>query len=168
MYPKVFADYAATVRKYGPVSTLPTPTFFYGMAVGEEISVEFDRGKALIIRLQALGEAEDDGQVKVFFELNGQPRIIKVPDRSAAVKVEARRKADEADPGHVAAPMPGLVTTISVKPGQEVKQGEVLLSIEAMKMETVVPAPRDGRIGEILVAPGNQIDAKDLLLTLAA
>jgi pyruvate carboxylase len=138
------------------------------MAVGEEISVEIDRGKALNVRLQGLGEVEDDGQVKVFFELNGQPRIIKVPDRSAVARTVARRKADEANDAHVAAPMPGLVTTISVKTGQAVKQGDVLLSIEAMKMETVVAAPRDGEIAEILVGPGSQIDAKDLLVTLAA
>jgi pyruvate carboxylase len=168
MYPKVFTDYVATTRKYGPVSTLPTSTFFYGMAVEDEISVEFDRGKALIVRLQALGEVEDDGQVKVFFELNGQPRIIRIPDRSAVAKTVARRKAEEGDPNHIAAPMPGLITTVSVKPGQAVKEGDVLLSIEAMKMETVVGAPRDGQIAEILVGPGTPVDAKDLLVTLAA
>jgi len=167
MYPKVFTDYAATVRKYGPVSTLPTPTFFYGMAPEDEISIEIDRGKALIVRLQAIGEVEDDGQVQVFFELNGQPRIIRVPDRSAVARTVARRKADETNDGHVAAPMPGVVTTISVKVGQAVKQGDLLLSIEAMKMETSITAPRDGEVAEILVGPGAQIDAKDLLVALA-
>jgi pyruvate carboxylase len=168
MYPKVFADYANTIRKYGPVSVLPTPTFFYGMVVGEEIGIKIERGKTLIVRLQALGDVEDDGQVKVFFEVNGQPRIIRVPNRSAATKIVGRRKADDSDGSHIAAPMPGLVTILSAKPGQTVKQGDVLLSIEAMKMETVLTAPHDGTIGEVLVRTGSQVEAKDLLITCAA
>ncbi|MFC7400049.1 pyruvate carboxylase [Chelatococcus sp. GCM10030263] len=167
MYPKVFAEFAAAQRKYGPVSMLPTLVFFYGMAVGDEISVEIEKGKALVVRLQAIGETDEEGQVRVFFELNGQPRIAKVPNRSAAATGQARRKADEANEGHVAAPMPGSVSTIAVAVGQTVSAGDVLLSIEAMKMETALHAPRDGTVSEILVHPGSQIDAKDLLMTIA-
>jgi len=105
--------------------------------------------------------------VRVFFELNGQPRMVRVPDRSSAASVRAqRRKADAGDPGHVAAPMPGVVSTLAVKPGQAVKAGDVLLSIEAMKMETSIHAERDGTVTEVLVAAGAQIDAKDLLVVL--
>lgn len=166
MYPKVFTEFVHVVRKYGPVSALPTNIFFYGMLPQDEVAVEIERGKALIILLQALGETEDDGYIKVFFELNGQPRIVRVPNRAAAVKIPARRKADDDDESHVATPMPGLVTTVSVKPGQEVQKGEVLLSIEAMKMETVLTCQRDGIVVEVLVKPGSQVDAKDLLLTI--
>jgi pyruvate carboxylase len=166
MYPKVFPQFAGVEAKYGPVSVLPTPVFFYGMAPGDEITVAIERGKTLVIRLQAVGETDEEGQCRVFFELNGQPRIVKVPNRSAAASVPTRRKAEEGNDAHVAAPMPGLVATLAVKPGQRVKAGDVLLTIEAMKMETALHAPRGGTVGDILVQPGSQIDAKDLLITL--
>ena len=167
MYPKVFTDYAAMQGKYGPVSVLPTPVFFYGMKLGEEIAVELERGKSLVLRLQTIGETDEEGKVRVFFELNGQPRIVKVPNRSAKATVEVRRKAEEGNDTHVAAPMPGAVSTIAVKKGEAVKAGDVLLTIEAMKMETALHAPRDGTVTELLVTPGAQIDAKDLLVVLS-
>jgi pyruvate carboxylase len=167
MYPKVFADYAATARKYGPVSALPTHVFFYGMQPGDEITVEIERGKALVVLLQTVGEPDDEGQVRVFFELNGQQRIIRVPDRKAAAKVVVRQRADETNENHISAPMPGVISTVAVKAGQTVKNGDVLLTIEAMKMETALRASRDATIENILVTPGNQIDAKDLLVVLA-
>ncbi|MFY8151450.1 MAG: biotin/lipoyl-containing protein, partial [Hyphomicrobiales bacterium] len=164
MYPKVFTEYAGAVRKYGPVSVLPTPIFFYGMKPGDELTVDIEAGKTLVIRLQTLGETDDEGQVRVFFELNGQQRIVRVPNRSAAAKVVARRKAEDGNDGHIAAPMPGAVSTVAVKPGQPVKAGDVILTIEAMKMETALHAPRDGTVAEVLITPGAQIDAKDLLV----
>ncbi len=167
MYPKVFADFAAILRKYGPLSALPTPAFFYGMAMGDELSVEIEAGKALNIRLTALGETREDGSVEVFFELNGQPRVIVVPNRSAAATTRARRKADEADATHIGAPMPGSVATIAVREGMKVKVGDILVTLEAMKMETALHAPRDGVVGEILVTPGAALEAKDLILILA-
>jgi pyruvate carboxylase len=166
MYPKVFIDYAALQNRYGPVSVLPTPVFFYGMKPGEEIAIELERGKSLVVRLQTISETDEEGKVRVFFELNGQPRIVKVPDRSAKSTVEIRRKAEEGNDTHVAAPMPGAISTVAVKKGEKVKAGDVLLTIEAMKMETALHAGRDGVVTELLVAPGAQIDAKDLLLVL--
>ncbi|MCA1999460.1 MAG: biotin/lipoyl-binding protein, partial [Hyphomicrobiales bacterium] len=167
MYPKVFTDFAVLQERYGPVSVLPTPIFFYGMKPGDEANIEIERGKSLIIRLQTIGETDEDGQVRVFFELNGQPRIIKVPNRAAAAKVVARRKAEEGNARHVSAPMPGSVSAIAVETGQAVKAGDVLMTLEAMKMETAIHAPADGRVAEILVKPHAQVDAKDLLLVLA-
>ena len=164
MYPKVFADFAAAQELYGPVSVLPTPVYFYGMRQEDEIFVDIERGKTLVIRCLALGEADDKGIVTVFFELNGQPRRAKVPDRSRAASSKARRKAEPGNEAHVGAPMPGVVSTVAVAAGQPVKAGDVLLSIEAMKMETALHAERDGEIGELLVRAGDQIDAKDLLL----
>jgi pyruvate carboxylase len=166
MYPKVFAEFANAARKYGPVEALPTPVYFYGMAVGDEIAIDIERGKTLVVRLQAIGETDDEGQVRVFFELNGQPRIVKVPNRAAVAKLPARRKAEDDNDAHVAAPMPGLVATVAVRPGQKIKAGDVLLSIEAMKMETALHAPRDGTVQEVLVHAGSPIDAKDLLVVL--
>jgi pyruvate carboxylase len=167
MYPKVFTDYAAMQNRYGPVSVLPTPVFFYGMKPGEEITVALERGKNLVVRLQTIGETDEEGKVRVFFELNGQPRSVKVPNRSAKPTVEVRRKAEEGNDAHVAAPMPGAISTIAVKKGETVKGGDVLLTIEAMKMETALHAVRDGVVMELLVSPGAQIDAKDLLVVLA-
>ncbi len=166
MYPKVFTDYARRHEIYGPVRTLPTRTYFYGMEPGEQISVEIDPGKTLEIRLQAVGETSDVGEAKVFFELNGQPRVTRVADRKAAAAGAIRPKADPADDNHVGAPMPGVVASVAVRQGAAVKQGDLLLTIEAMKMETGLHAERDGVVAAVHVMPGAQIDAKDLLVEL--
>jgi pyruvate carboxylase len=166
MYPKVFAEFAATIRRYGPVSVLPTPVFFYGMQPGGELAIEIEPGKTLVLVLMTIAETDEEGQVKVFFELNGQPRIIKVLNRASTVKIVARRKAEDGNPSHVAAPMPGSVSIVAVRVGQTVKSGDVVATLEAMKMETVLHAPSDGKIVEILVAPGQQVDARDLLMRL--
>ena len=166
MYPKVFAEFAEVQRRYGPVTALPTATFFYGMAPSDEISVEIERGKSLVISLQAIGETEEDGCARLFFELNGQPRTIIVDDRRAGVKRAERRLADPADERHVAAPMPGVVSTIAVSVGSAVKAGDRLMSLEAMKMETSVTAQRDGTIAQLLVTAGQSVDAKDLLAVI--
>ncbi|MCO5146512.1 MAG: pyruvate carboxylase, partial [Aquamicrobium sp.] len=169
MYPKVFSDFAAAIGEYGPVSVLPTPSYFYGMQPEEEILVDIERGKTLVIRCLAVGDADDKGMVTVFFELNGQPRRVKVPDRAhGAAGAQARRKAEPGNPAHVGAPMPGVVSTVAVAAGQAVTAGDVLVSIEAMKMETALHAERDGTIAELLVRTGDQIDAKDLLVVYAA
>jgi pyruvate carboxylase len=167
MYPKVFEEYAQRHKDYGPVRTLPTPAYFYGMEPGEEISVEIDPGKTLEIRLQAVGETDEQGQARVFFELNGQPRVIRAPNRAAAGGAAARQKADPADPSHVAAPMPGVVASVAVEAGREVRKGDLLLTIEAMKMETGIHAERDGVVEALHARPGDQVDAKDLLAVVA-
>ncbi len=164
MYPKVFLDYMGRHRVYGPVRALPTRTFFYGMEPGEQITAEIDPGKTLEIRLQAVGETQDDGEVRVFFELNGQPRTIRVPDRKAKAISGARPKAETGNANHVGAPMPGVVATIAVAAGDAVKDGDLLLTIEAMKMETGLHAERDAVVKAVHVQPGGQIDAKDLLV----
>jgi pyruvate carboxylase len=168
MYPKVFADFVAASEEYGPVSVLPTPVYFYGMRAEDEILIDIERGKTLVVRCLAIGETDDKGMVTVFFELNGQPRRVKVPDRAhGAGAARARRKAEAGNDAHVGAPMPGVVSTLAVAAGQTVTAGDVLLSIEAMKMETALHAERDGKIAEVLVAAGDQIDAKDLLVVYA-
>jgi pyruvate carboxylase len=166
MYPKVFLDYMGRHRQYGPVRTLPTQTFFYGMEPGEEISAEIDPGKTLEIRLQAVGETSEDGEVKVFFELNGQPRVIRVADRKVKGATAARPKAEAGNENHIGAPMPGVVASVGASAGQKVKAGDLLLTIEAMKMETGIHAERDATVKAVHVQPGGQIDAKDLLVEL--
>ena len=164
MYPKVYLDYMGRHRTYGPVRTLPTRTFFYGMEPGEEISAEIDPGKTLEIRCQAVGETDETGEVKVFFELNGQPRTVRVPDRLVTAQTRARPKAEHGNPAHVGAPMPGVVASVAVTAGQKVKAGDLMLTIEAMKMETAIHAEHDATVKAIHTAPGAQIDAKDLLV----
>ncbi|MFV1491522.1 pyruvate carboxylase [Phaeobacter sp. JH18-32] len=166
MYPKVFLDYMGRHRQYGPVRSLPTRTFFYGMEPGEEITAEIDPGKTLEIRLQAIGETDDKGEVKVFFELNGQPRVIRVPNRLVKATTQARPKAEQGNANHVGAPMPGVVATVAVQVGQPVHEGDLLLTIEAMKMETGIHAERDAVVKALHVQAGGQIDAKDLLIEL--
>ncbi len=164
MYPKVFTDYHIRHRAYGPVRVLPTRTFFYGMESGEEITAEIDPGKTQEIRLQAVGETHEDGDVRVFFELNGQPRVVRVPNRAVKAKAAIRPKARDGEPAHVGAPMPGSIASVAVKAGQKVNAGDLLLTIEAMKMETGLHADRSGTVKALHVAAGSQIEAKDLLV----
>ncbi|MDC9834536.1 pyruvate carboxylase [Rhizobium binxianense] len=165
MYPKVFTDFALASDTYGPVSVLPTPAYFYGLKDGEELFADIERGKTLVIVNQAMSATDSQGMVTIFFELNGQPRRIKVPDRAhGATGAAVRRKAEPGNAVHVGAPMPGVISRVFVSPGQAVSAGDVLVSIEAMKMETALHAEKDGSISEVLVRAGDQIDAKDLLV----
>ncbi|EEG09653.1 pyruvate carboxylase [Pseudogulbenkiania ferrooxidans] len=165
MYPKVFKDFAEHQARYGDVSTVPTTAFFYGLKEGEEITVELERGKTLVVQL--LGRADtDDGHVKLFFELNGQPRLVKVA-KDGVQAVSQHPQADPDNPHHVGAPMPGMVSTVAVQPGQTVSAGDTLLTLEAMKMEVAVKAERDGVIREVRVRSGDRINNKDLLAVFA-
>ncbi len=165
MYPKVFEGYMNAHAEYGPTRVLPTKVFFYGMESGEELAAEIEEGKTLEIRMQAVGETDDKGEVKVFFELNGQPRAVRVPNRSAVATVQARKKSTGAE-GEIGAPMPGVVASMIVSEGQKVKEGDLVLTIEAMKMETGLHADRDGTVKAVHVGVGDQIDAKDLLVEI--
>jgi pyruvate carboxylase len=151
---------------YADTSTIPTPNFFYGLQPGEEVAVEIERGKTLIVRYLTTGEVREDGTRTVFFELNGQPREVNVFDRSAGKVLHRHPKAEADNPDHIAAPMPGKVSSVSVRAGQRVHEGERLLSIEAMKMETAVYSPREALVAEVLVVPGIVVEARDLLLLL--
>ncbi|HNQ58198.1 MAG: pyruvate carboxylase [Rhodocyclaceae bacterium] len=166
MYPKVFKDYAAHRSHYGDVSVLPTPAFFYGLREREEIAVEIDRGKTLIVSQQGMSGPDEEGHVKVAFELNGQPRTARIAKAGLAV-AKAHPRAEEGNARHVGAPMPGTVVTVAVQPGQKVGKGDPLVSIEAMKMESILAAERDGVVAAIHVRPGEAVNAKDLLLEYA-
>jgi len=164
MYPKVYADFEKTQERYGPTEVLPTPVYFYGLTEGQELLVDIEKGKTLVLQYLGRAETNEKGEVRVFFDLNGQPRTIVVPDRLKAGEVKLRAKAVLGDAKQVGAPMPGVISTLAVKQGQQVTAGDVLCSIEAMKMETAIHAEADGVIAEVLVKPGDQIDAKDLLV----
>ncbi len=164
MYPKVFTDFVRTQDKYGPTEVLPTPVYFYGLKEGEEVFVDIEKGKTLVLTYQGRTETNEKGEVRVFFDLNGQPRTITVPDRLKVGEVKVRAKAALGDAKQVGAPMPGVISGLGVKVGDKVFAGDVLLSIEAMKMETAIHAEADGVVAEVTVKPGDQIDAKDLLV----
>jgi pyruvate carboxylase len=164
MYPKVFADYAAERASYGDVGTLPTAVFFYGMEPGQEINIDLERGKSLIVRYITTSDVHEDGTRTVFFELNGQPRPLRVPDRSQVAKRPPPRKAEPGNLKHVGAPMPGTIGTVAARPGMKAARGDVLLTLEAMKMETTVRCELDGTVKEVLATPGIAVDAKDLLV----
>ena len=166
MYPKVYADYAEARSAFGDVSILPTPVFFYGLEPGQEISIDLERGKTLIVSFVALSETHDDGTRTVFFELNGQPRSVVVIDRSHVALRPPQRKAEADNDHHIGAPMPGTIATVAVKTGQKVSKGDTLLTLEAMKMETSIRTDLDAVVKEVLVKPGLQVDAKDLLVVL--
>jgi pyruvate carboxylase len=144
---------------------LPTPVFFHGVAPGEEVSVEIEPGKTLIIKFLTVGDPHPDGTRLVFFELNGQPREVLVQDKALAGEGgKGRPKADTTDPLQVAAPMPGVVVSVVVTAGEQAARGQKLLTMEAMKMETTLYAEHGGRIAELLVKPGTQVEAGDLLV----
>ncbi len=163
MYPKVFAEFAAHRALYGNVSVLTTPVFFYGLKDGQETSVDIDQGKTLVIRLQGQTERPEEGQSKLFFELNGQARMIRV-DLASAGPVLRHPVADDGNPLHVGAPMPGMIVTVAVQAGQHVEKGAPLVSLEAMKMESMLHAERDGVIAHVHVKAGAVVSAKDLLI----
>lgn len=165
MYPKVFSDFVEHLKTYSDTSILPTRTFFHGMDAGEEVSIDIEPGKTLIIKFLTVGDPHDGGRRQVFFELNGQPRDVQIIDRAIASASETRRvKAEPGNPLHVAAPMPGAVVAVLVNIGEEVVAGQKLLTLEAMKMETTLYAERAGRLAEVLAQPRSQVEAGDLLV----
>ncbi|MGL5017384.1 MAG: biotin/lipoyl-containing protein, partial [Luteolibacter sp.] len=167
MYPQVFADFTAFRTQYDDLSSLPTPAFFYGLQIGEEIEIEIDTGKILIIKLISIGEADSAGRRALFYELNGMPRESIVADHSLkSVSTASRQKGEPDNPAHGCAPMPGMVAEVAVSAGQAVKAGDKLIILEAMKMLTTVSAGADGTISEILVKKGDRVDSDDLLVKL--
>ena len=166
LYPKVLRDYMEHRALHGETSVLPTPAFFYGLRVGEEAWIDIEPGKTLIVKLLSVGEVEADGARQVTFELNGQPRSIRVFDESAKVTGPKRRRATPGRRGEVAAPMPGRVIDLVTKMGEKVTAGQKLLVTEAMKLETVVKAPVDGLVREIVAGAGESIEAGDLLVII--
>ena len=166
MYPDVFLKFSKSRATYGDLSVLPSPAFFYGMKQGDEVALELEPGKTLVVKFLTIGEPHHDGSRTVFFELNGQPREVNVRDRKLKSEVRANPTADAANPGHVGAPIPGAVTSITIEKNQIVKKGDKLMVMEAMKMQTTVYAPIAGRVTELPVSVGQTVQPKDLLVAI--
>ncbi len=166
MYPEVFADFTKKVNASGDLSVLPTPAFFYGMKPGQEVAIEIEPGKTLFIRMVNIGAVDAEGKRNVNFELNGMGRQLSIVDRSVKPTVKARVKADSAKPNEVGAPIPGLVTVLSVSVGAKVAKGDKLAVLEAMKMQTTIYAPCAGTVDEIAVGVSDAVESKDLMLKI--
>jgi len=166
LYPHVFVDYARHTEKYGDTSVIPTPAFFFGLGLGEEISVDIDQGKTIIIKLNAIGGVQADATRQLYFELNGLARTVAVKDKSLESTVAAKAKADKVNKKHVGAPMPGKIFKIVAKVGAAVAEGDVVIVAEAMKMETNIKAPVAGKIKRVLCELGDVVEKEDLLVEI--
>jgi pyruvate carboxylase len=167
LYPEVYLEFNAFRQAYSDVSVLPTPAFFYGLKSAEEITVDIEHGKTMVVKFLTISDAHPDGTRTLFFELNGQPREVGVRDRSLRVVVRSHPKADPENPGHVGAPTAGLISSIAVQANHPVERGAKLLTLEAMKMQSNIYAPIAGKISKLLVTPGQHVEAKDLLAVIA-
>lgn len=159
-------DYQKIVEQFGDVSVLDTPTFIYGIRLGEEIKIEIEKGKTLMVKLVSIGLAQQDGTRTVYFELNGQSREVIIKDESIKTTVVSRLKADPTNLKHLRAAMPGTIIKVLVQKGEKVSKGDHLIITEAMKMETTIQAPFDGIIKDIYVISGEAIQPGDLLIEL--
>src|SRR6202008_4817996 len=166
LYPEVFLKFDKFRQTYSDVSVLPTSVFFYGLKPGEEITVEIESGKTLIVKFLTVSDPHPDGTRTLFFELNGQPREVNVRDRALRVTERAHPKADPADAGQVPAPTAGIISGIAVQANHSIERGAKLLTLEAMKMQSNIYAPISGRVTKLLVSPGQHVEAKDLLVTI--
>ncbi|WP_347723591.1 pyruvate carboxylase [Lysinibacillus capsici] len=166
LYPKVFEEYAKTAESFGNISVLDTPTFLYGLKLGEIIEVEIEKGKTLIIKLVSIGEPQHNGTRVLYFELNGQSRELVIQDMTVEVDGNLALKADPSNPNQIGATMPGTVLKVVVSKGSPVKRGDHLLITEAMKMETTVQAPKDGIVKEVYASAGDAISTGDLLIEI--
>lgn len=164
MYPDVFIKYMEAYRDFSDLTVLPSSVFFYGMESGEEVQIEIEPGRIIVLRYNGMGEVDSSGKRAVFFELNGQPRQVYVETEAPVAEAAARRKAEKDNRSHLSAPMPGLIAQIDASVGEKVTKGQSLLTIEAMKMQTNIRSELDGVIKEILLDPGQQVDAGDLLI----
>lgn len=166
LYPKVFTDAYNKHLKYGNLMNLPTKNFFYGMDIGEEIAVELDKGKTLLITLESIGKPNATGMVMVYFKVNGQGRTVQIKDASIQVDVVRNVKVDKNEVNQIGAPLQGLLSTVLVKRGDVVHKNQPLFIIEAMKMETTIVATENATIKKIVLKEGTIVNSDDLIIEL--
>jgi pyruvate carboxylase len=166
LYPKVFTEAYNKHVKYGNVMNIPTKNFFYGMEIGEEIMVELDRGKNILVSLVSVGEPDENGVVGIFFKVNGQLRNVDIKDNSIKVTKIENVKTEPSNPKQIGAPLQGLLSSVLVKKGEKIKKNQPLFVIEAMKMETTVTASEEGEVEKIQLHGGALVNSEDLVLVL--
>jgi pyruvate carboxylase len=166
LYPKVFTDAYNKHLKYDNLTNLPTKNFFYGMERGEEIAVELDKGKTLLITLDSVSKPNSVGIVTVYFKVNGQGRTVKVKDESIKVVTVQNTKADKNNASQIGAPLQGLLSTVLVKKGDAIVKNQPLFIIEAMKMETTITATENAVINKVFLKEGTMVNSDDLVVEL--
>jgi biotin carboxyl carrier protein len=99
--------------------------------------------------------------------MRGRLYPVSVEDeREQRLRAAAGGGVAETGEFHLKAPMPGLVVTIPVSEGQEVRKGQVLLILESMKMQNELKSPRDGKVNRIKVKAGESVEQRQTLLSV--
>ncbi|CAL1518340.1 pyruvate carboxylase [Chitinophaga sp. MM2321] len=163
MFPKVFDAYYHHAMIYGNVEAIPTPAFFYGLKMGEEILITLGKGKTIIVKLLYILPPDDSGMRTVVFELNGYARRVQVRDHSVKSVLPINRKVMN-QLLEIGAPLQGKLSRLLVSAGTPVLANTPLFIIEAMKMETTVTATRDGKVKAVLLAEGMMVQQDDLVV----
>lgn len=166
LYPKVFEQAHENYKTYGNLALVPTKNFFYGMTLREEILIELEPGKTVIIKLLSIGIPNEEGMRTVFFKVNGENRFVDILDTSLNIKIETNTKVDPTDENQIGAPLQGALYKVLVKKGQDVKENDPLFIIEAMKMETTVVAFKSGTIKSVTLKEGKMVKQNDLVVTI--
>ncbi len=165
LYPKVYDDYCTHLQHYNDVSRLDSHVYFYGLKKGEETVLKIGEGKAITIKYIDMTEPNEDGYRTLTFEINGIMREVNILDKSLEVKSDRRLKAEKNNPAHLGSPIPGTISKIFVKEGDRVEKNKVLMTVEAMKMETSVLSRVSGTIDKIYVSEGASVSQEELLIT---
>ena len=130
-------------------------------------------------------QAEEIGSGEYFIYVDGrkQRAFVAVDDENTYIHMEGKAVTiqrivpfekimggDGADGSgsSLLAPMPGTVISVNCEPGQQVSEGDVLMVIESMKLETTVAAPREGIVEQVNFSAGDTFDQKALLVSLQA
>ncbi|MBS4960561.1 MAG: pyruvate carboxylase [Clostridiales bacterium] len=165
LYPKVYDEYCEHLELYNDVSLLDSHVYFYGLAKGEETVLRLGEGKDILIKYVDSSDPDEFGIRSLTFEINGVVRVIRVQDKKLAIKSDHRLKADKTNPAHLGSTLPGTVGKIVVKPGDIVKKNQLLMTVEAMKMETSVLSKVDGKVDHIYVKEGDRVSQEELLVS---
>jgi pyruvate carboxylase len=166
LYPKVYEDFDVHFQEYADVSRLPTSVFFYPMEPNEEILINLDEGKSLLIRYMYMTEANDEAIRSVFFKINGQTRSVEVRDLSVTSEKVANRKVDPDAQNEIGSPLQGKLSKVFVKAGDKVERNQPLFVIEAMKMESSITATKEGTVRRIHLASGVMVAQDDLVVEM--
>ncbi len=166
LYPKVFEDYLRFTDEFGDPSNFDTRSFFYPMKLEEEIEIDIEEGKTLIIKYLGISKTDDKGYKKVYFELNGQPRTVMIKDKKVAIGIKTNLKGDISNPKDICAAMPGKIIDLSVKEGDMVKKGDILATTEAMKIETKIKSGIVSSVAKIYLHKGDEIESGDIIMRL--
>ena len=172
IYPDVFDDYLKFRSEYGDLSHMGSDIFFHGLAEGETCEIEVAEGKILVVRFIDMSKLDNEGYRTLVFEVNGNRREVKIKDNSKRIVGEELGSdvsvmADEDNPLEVGAGIPGTVLKVLVNEGDTVKEGQSLVVIEAMKMETNITASASGTVESVFAKEGQQVKSGELLIRLS-